>query len=343
MRKLTDKNLRAALKEGVKPLYYVAGSDEFLIDGCISSILCAAVGGDGEVWRFDTAKSAEQEIEQPFMTYSFGGAGRAILFDNCQFGSLSAARVKLLSGLIAEIPQGTTVVFKQFSDDDRFSIGKKTEQFIALCPDSALVEVSAKKGYELENYIAALIKRAGCTARDSVTKRMAELCGDDLMLISNEVNKLAAACDYGEITIAAVDELCVRTTEAGVYDMLSKIERGDTAGAMALLGAMLDDRTAPLMITAALNTAFINYYRARLAREQKKSEKQLFELFAYKKGDRKVSIAYERCTKFGLPQLEQAILILSELDLRLKSSVVDGRILLEAGVARLLCALRRRP
>ncbi len=343
MRKLTDKNLKSALKEGVKPLYYVAGNDEFLIDGCIAAILRAAVGEtNGEIYRFDAVKSEEQEIEQPFVTYSFGGDSKAILFDNCQFGSLPAARSKLLSGLIADVPEGTTVVCKQYSDDNRFSVGKKTEQFVALCPDSVLVEVSAKKGFELDNYIASLIKRSGCTARDSVAKRISELCGDDLMLISNEVNKLAAACGYGEITVELVDALCVRTTEAGVYDMISKIERGDVAGAMSLLCAMLNDRTAPLMITAALNTAFINYYRARLARDKRLPEKQLFSLFDYKSGDRKVSIAYERCTKFGTAQLEQAICILSELDLSLKSSSVDGRIVLETGVARLVYALRSR-
>ena len=343
MRKLTDKNLKSALKEGVKPLYYVAGNDAFLIDGCIASILRAAVGENtDEVYRFDAVKSEEQEIEQPFVTYSFAALARVILFDNCQFGSLPAARVKFLSSLVAEVPEGTTMVFKQFSDDNRFSVGKKTEQFVALCPDSVLVEVTAKRGYELDNYIASLIKRAGCTARDSVAKRISELCGDDLMLINNEVLKLAAACDYGEITVELVDALCVRTTEAGVYDMISKIERGDVAGAMTLLGAMLDDRTAPLMITAALNTAFINYYRARLARDKKLPEKHLFSLFDYKSGDRKVSIAYERCTKFSREQLEQAIRILSELDLNLKSSSVDGRIVIETGVARLVYALRSR-
>ena len=340
MIKLNDRTLAGSIKkDGLKPMYYIIGNDEYLVDRCVSRLVAAALGGETQsLLRFDALKSGDDEIEQPFYTYSFAGEPRAILFDGCEPGTMNKARTALFAELLADIPAQTTVIFKQFVDDGRFSVSKKVEAFAALCPGSVLVEAAAKKGYELENYIAGLMKKQGCTARDEVSKRIAELCGDDLMLISGEVAKLAAYADYGEITVAMVDELCVRTAEAGVYDMISKIERKDVRGALRVLGDMLDDRTAPLMITAALNTAFIHYYRARLAREKRLPQKSLFDLFDYKANDRKVAIAYERCGRFSVAQLERMVRLLCELDGKLKSSVVDERVLIEQYVARVALA-----
>ncbi|MEG2633989.1 MAG: DNA polymerase III subunit delta [Oscillospiraceae bacterium] len=337
MIRLSDKNLAQSLKkDGLKPMYYVTGNDEYLVDRCIAGIVKSAVGSDtDELYKFDTAKSTDEEIEQTVFTYSFSDKPRAVIFDACEPGSLGKARTELLTSIAADIPESTTLIFKQFIDDNRFSVSKKVEGFVSSCPNGVIVEAVAKKGYELENYIANLIKKHGCTAADAVSKDIAELCGDDLMLINNEAAKLAALSDYGEITSEHVKTICIRSAEAGVYDMIGKIERKDARGALLVLGDMLDNRTAPLMITAALNIAFINYYRARLAREKRYSDKKLIELFDYKPNDRKVSIAFERCPKFSIKQLERIIAILYELDTKLKSSTVDERVIIEYHIARL--------
>lgn len=340
MIKLDDRTLDGALaKNGLNPLYYITGNDEYLLDRCVGRVLKAALGGDAEgLTRLDAAKSTDEEIEQPFYTCSFLGARRVLLFDGFDPGAIGKVRAELFAQLLREIPEDITVVFKQFVPDGRFSVSKKAEAFAANCPDAALVVAAAKKGYALEAYIEGIIKGQGCTARGEVVKRIVELCGDDLMLISGEIAKLAARADYGEITLQHVEALCVRTAEAGVYDMISKIERKDVRGALLALETMLDDRTPPLAITAALNTAFINYYRARLARDKGLSQKTLFDLFDYKSGDRKVGIAYERCARFSAAQLEKMVALLCELDLKLKGSAVDERILIEQYVSRLALA-----
>lgn len=341
MIKVNDRTLAGSLKkDGLHPMYFVAGNDEFLVDSCIARVARAALGDRAEeLMRMDAVKTPDDELEQPFYTYSFSGETRAILFDGCEPSTMNKARSALFAELLADLPDGLVVIFKQFSDAGRFSISKKTEAFAALCPRSVLVEAAAKKGFELENYIAALIKKQGATASDAVCKRIVELCGDDLMLINSEISKLAALAGYGEITLKQVDALCVRTAEAGVYDMISRMERGDVRGSLLVLENMLEDRTAPLMITAALNTAFVNYYRARLVRARKLPQKVLFEQFDYKANDRKVSIAYERCVRFTIAQLERMIILLCELDVKLKSSSVEETVLLEEYVARLALAV----
>ncbi|NLC78698.1 MAG: hypothetical protein GX683_03105, partial [Ruminococcaceae bacterium] len=209
-----------------------------------------------------------------------------------------------------------------------------TESFVSCVQKSAAVTVLQKSGMEILGYIEKIAAREGATISDKNASRIAELCANDLLIINNEVIKLAAYANYGEIKSEHIETLCIRTAESGVYDMIGFIEKNDTRNAIRVLSEMLDERTAPLSISATLNTAFINLYRARLARDTKRNEAALFELFDYKKGDRKVSIAYERSGRYTQAQLAEIIHILYELDFKLKSTAVDKRYVIEEGIIK---------
>ena len=107
-----------------------------------------------------------------------------------------------------------------------------------------------------------------------------------------------------------------------------------------VLEEMLRQKNSPLAITAALNTSYINIYRAKLAVAERKGPDELFELFDYKKGDRKVSIAFDRASRYKMEQVEQVLDVLLKLDEDLKSSAVEKEILLETAVAQIVVLVK---
>lgn len=338
MLKLDDRTIKKSLKDdGIQRLYFVAGNDEFLIDACSKAVITAIFGeGERNLTVFDAEKTEAEELEEFFLSFSLISENKVAVFDGFQLSALNAERIKLLTGLFTEIPSDITVIIKSFSDTEnkRFSVNKTTESFVANIKKSAIVTVLQKSGTDILGYIEKIAAREGATISDKNASHVAELCANDLLLINNEIIKLAAYADYGEIKAEHIEKLCIRTAESGVYDMISFIERNDTRNAIRVLSEMLDERTAPLAISSALNTAFINLYRARLARDEKKGEAALFSLFDYKKGDRKVSIAYERSGRYTQKQLAEIINILYGLDVKLKSSVAEKRYILEEGIIK---------
>lgn len=336
MQKFSDTSVKSSLLKGVMQLYYVAGNDAFLVDRCVSSIAQAALGQGGDsVLHFDQKSLCDGGFEELFYNFSILGQNRVAVIDDFNANTLTAAQRKLFEELFTDIPGDLTVILRQFSDDKRFAISKKATEIVALCKDGAVVSVTAKSGIELERYIEHIAKREGCEIEIPALRAIAALCGDDLLLVSNEIKKVAALSNYATITAAHVEALGIRTAEAGVYQMLSAIESGDTKKAASVLKDMLDDLNEPLAITSILNTAFINLYRARVAREKGRPKSYLYEAFDYKKGDRKVSIAYERSNGYSRKKLEYIIKLLYELDLKLKSSAVDARYIVEQKIIEL--------
>lgn len=338
--KIKDSQLKKSLESGIKPLYYVEGNDEFVIDACISSIIKAAQISD--IIRLDAVKSSDDDIEAPFSIFGFGFERRAILIQNFDAGALKEPRLSLFRSVFEGISEGLCVIIKRFVDDSRFSPSKKGEQTVSVCQEAVIINACAKQGADLSKYVMTQIKRCGATASAEIAALIAERCGDDLQTTNNEAKKLAALCNYGEITREHVESLCIRTVEAGVYDMLSCLEHGNSQRAFALLSEMLDDRTEPLIISAVLNTAFINLYRCRLAREGGMSQNSVASLFDYKFGDKKLSISYNNCMKYSLSKLEKVIVLLQLLDGELKSSAVEKRILLERRVAEIARTVEAR-
>jgi DNA polymerase-3 subunit delta len=215
---------------------------------------------------------------------------------------------------------------------------KKAAEIISRCPLSAAVTANAKSGPELERYIEHIARRECRGIEPQAVRALAALCGDNLMLICSEIKKMAALAEYAAITAEHVEALGIRTAEAGVYRMIGAIERGRLAEAVDTLCDMMDDLGEPLAVTAALNAAFINLYRARIARETGRPMGYLCDAFGYKKGDRRMAIAYERSAGYSVGQLERIIGILYGLDVKLKSSSVAARYLIEQKVVELSLA-----
>ncbi len=338
MLKLDDRTIKKSLKDdGLQRLYYISGNDEFLISSSAKTILNALFAeGERNITVFDAEKTDVEELEEFFLSFSLISESKAAVFDGFSLSSLNAERVRLLEGFFSDIPDDITVIIKSFVDTEnkRFSVSKTTENFVAGVKNSALVTVLQKSGSEILGYIEKIAAREGATISDKNAGRVAELCANDLLLVNNEIVKLAAYAGYGEIKAEHIEALCIRTAESGVYDMIGFIERNDMKNAVRVLSEMLDERTAPLAISSALNTAFINLYRARVTRDAKKGEVTMFSLFDYKKGDRKVSIAYERSGRYTQKQLAEIIHILYSLDVKLKSSAVDKRYILEQGIIK---------
>lgn len=336
MQRLTDTTLKKALKEGLQRLYLVAGNDSFLVDSCVAAIAKAALDGSRDgLLRFSVKTLGDGAFEELFYSFSMLGQRRVAVVDDLADGKLAAAEKKLLEELLPAIPEDVTVLLRYCASDKRFSVPKATQELASLSAQSALVTAQAKEGAELLRYIGHIAKREGCDIESAAGRDIAALCGEDLQLISSEIKKLAALSDYTTITAAHVEQLGVRTAEAGVYKMLSALENGDMRGAMRLLRDMLDDLAEPLAVTSVLNTAFINLYRARLTRDAGHSINYLSDHFDYKKGDRRLAIAYDRCRNYSLEKLERIIGILFCLDNALKSSVVELRYLLEQRVAEI--------
>ena len=333
---ISAEQLKAALKKGgAKRLYYVTGNDEYLIEDCIKGIACAR--SDFERLSFDAKELDVERLEECFFSAPLLN-GRLIVVENFGAKALAEENSAVFGELLRDIPDYLTVVLVSYTEG-KVSVSKQIEKLMALSSSEIVI---AQKGdsRRMERVVAGMAEAEGASITGKASRLLLSMLGEQLSAVRMEIKKLAALSGYGTIEEEHVTRLTAKTTESSVFIMIGALERGNTAQALFTLRDMLDNRTDPLAITANMNTAFINLYRAKQAAKSGVKESGLFSLFDYRKNDRKVSIAVGKERSYTDDRLYGILEILYQLDIDLKSSPVDRALLLEQAVVEISAAGR---
>jgi len=332
MKSISPELLSEALRRGEKKrFYYITGDDEYLIERCVRDISRASEGD--ERLRFDALNFDSERFEEAVVSFPFL-AGRTVIIENFKTRSLSAETAALFEELLRDIPDYLTVIMTSYSDA-RVSVSKQAQKLAALSGSSEIVIAAAPDVSRAGKIVAGMAKDEGAGITPRAARLLLSLVGNDLQTAKMEIKKLAALARYTTIEEQHVQRLTAKSTESSVIDMLRALERSNVTAALLVLREMLGDRTDPLAITATLNTAYINLYRAKLAAAKGVGISGLFTLFDYIKDDRKVSIAVNRQRGYTFERLEAVLELLYQLDLDLKSSPADRALLMEQAVIEL--------
>jgi len=328
--RLTDTNLRSDLKKGLRQMYFIAGNDDFLISNCLR-LLREAV--DGETVRIDFSQADTDTVEEQLSTYSF--SSKLLVIDGFKASEFTGERKELYTELLADIPATLTVAAVLSSDDPRFKLPKAAENMAGACSDSAIVMCLKKDRDHIYPYIRRMAELAGAEITGEAASLLVDLCGDDLMVLSGQMEKLAAASGYGEIKQDIIRRMCPRTTEENVFSFLRAVERGSGKDAVRLLNEMMETENEPVRVLAAIAGSFVNIARVKAANAAGIRREQLEEDFGYRKADRALSVAYSNERRYSQDRLDRIILLLNDTDRKLKTGAADKRIILEQAMVRL--------
>ncbi|MBP0968628.1 MAG: DNA polymerase III subunit delta [Oscillospiraceae bacterium] len=328
--RLSDTTLRSDLKKGLRQFYFIAGNDSFLIDNCLR-LISEAVGG--ETGRMDFCETDTETAEGQLTTYSF--SNKLLIIDNFKASEFSGDRKSMYAELLADLPSTLTVAVVLFSDDPRFRIPKAAEVMAEMAQDPAIVSCLKKEREKLYPYIKRLAELSGAEISGEAASVLIDLCGDDLQLLSTQIEKLAAASGYGEIKEDTVRRMCPRTTEENVFSFVRAVERGQDRDAVRLLNEMLETETEPVRVLAAISGSFVNIARVKAAEAAGVSRERLEEDMGYRKGDRALGVAYSNSRRYSQEKIDRVILLLNDTDKKLKGGAADKRTILEQAMVRL--------
>lgn len=168
--------------------------------------------------------------------------------------------------------------------------------------------------------------KAGAISSEAAVM-LAELGGNDLRLLDQEIDKLVLYVDGRQITTEDVQALVSHAREMSIFDLVDCVGRRQTDRALRLLHQLLDDGAAPL------------YLLTMLAR-QVRILIQVKELRAQGLGPREIAgrlklhpyVAEKGCAQaqnFAMAQLEAAYQQLVQTDWRLKTGQMPENLALD--------------
>jgi len=261
MKTLTRTELERSLREGVRPLYLLLGSEIYLrrvaaqtiADTALNRTMLREFNESSFSLLSDPVQSAIAAAEQlPMMSDT-----RVVRVRD--FAKLREADEETLIRYLNNPSPSTVMIFTADELDKR----KKSSK--VLLDTCTVVEFAPLKDSEAKAWAKSRLKELKVTTDDQVLSGIISLVGTDVQTLFNELEKLASAAQStgGRITIDLVDELIGRSRELSNFDLADQLLAGNRKKALETLHRLLEDGAEPVMLVGLIAG---NYHRLALGK-----------------------------------------------------------------------------
>lgn len=352
MARLTEQEIKKQLSSGDLPnLCVIYGDEDYLKKHYVELLKKKSVGNslpefnlnliDGESCTADQIYQAAQTV--PFMSdYS------CTVVKDLDPSKLDESQTKQLHELLEDLPECGVLVFwfdrinpekggKKNENYSAKSSGQKSKKFLdAADKKGVLLKLDKMRGAPLYKLLESGAQKRGCTLSRDVSTYLVNRCGDELNTLLNEIEKLCFYRSGGEITRRDVDELCIRSLDANVFDISKALMSGTAQTAFDILNDLLAQKESPNLILGTLIMSYVDMYRAAVALGSGEKSTAAMNVFNYKKSTFRLENAARNSAHTSIAQLRECLEILAQADMKLKSTALDSRRILEETMLRLM-------
>lgn len=331
----TEKKFNESLAQEC-PVFCFYSHDEFLLRRQAAKTVKALSGEDTETTVLEGPTPDIGEIVMAAGTISFFSTRRLVELPLLEPAGYSDKDLEALCDVLESAENAVFVITIQLPDK---KVPKRIQKLTAACEKLGYAAELAQPGQqELKSMLFQRAKEQGAELQSDAASLLLERCGQNLYLLQNEVDKLAALSGYGAITPAMVVSLGTQSLDADVFEMVRMITAGNSTGACQKLHTLLRLQNEPIAITAAMIGSYVDLYRVRSGADAKKNYKTVFKDFGYRGSDYRLKKSSETASRYKKSQLARCLTILQELDLALKGSPVDKTVLMESALVQLAAA-----
>ncbi|MBR5869705.1 MAG: DNA polymerase III subunit delta, partial [Clostridia bacterium] len=179
----------------------------------------------------------------------------------------------------------------------------------------------------------------GISASQDVIDAMLDRVGLSMTALSGEMQKLCAYLHAnGRDTVAHGDValVCARTETAGDFAVSNAIRERDIGTLVRTYTVLKNEKTEAISLFFQISSAITELWRIKQGLADGYSKEDLMRIHGLK--EYPMRLAMQGCTKYSLETLSRLVQQCAETDILLKSSPVDGYVLVE----RLISAMSAR-
>ena len=333
-----EKTLSADLKTALRGLYVLYGEEGYLVARYMEQIakkaVCDDLGGFN-LQRFDGETADAAQIEEAIDALPLMAERKCVVVRDLDI--TAGDRAERLLPLLEDMPETTVVVLYYMQLQPQMKNAKWKRLLEAATKNGAAVCFAKKTPAELSRTLCSGATRRGCKLTPQNAALLVQQCGEDMLLLTNELDKLAALADGGEITAEMIRAAATKNLEARVFDLSKALLRHRRDEAFSILDTLLQQREEPVGILAVLTNSYVDMYRMKVAQIAKKSASEVAAVFpTYKGKEFRLRYAAQDAAGLSVEQLRRALAVLAGADTALKSSGTQARFVLETTLTKLL-------
>lgn len=334
MASLTENELKSQIKScKLDNLYLLYGEEKYLISHYTNKLIDVALDGTINDFNFKKFKASDisvDSLEEFIEVLPFLSSKKCVVVSDLELEKFNVTEIKKLKEIVSKIPETTVLIISQSNIDTSTYKSSKWNSFIKLVEKHGnAVNFKKLSRLSLEKQIINWAKKLTLNISQNSVEKLIEYCGDDLLNLRSELEKLSAFADNGEITEDDIELLVSKKAEANVFDLTKAVSQNNYDRALKILHVLLEKKEEPVAILSLLASNYIDMYRVKVAKNSGVPTNQIAELFDYKRKEFRLNLASKACDNYSVKDLRKYISFLKEIDLKLKSSKDDNKILLE--------------
>lgn len=353
MPEINEAELKKQLSAGeFYSIYVIAGEEKYLVKRAAERLIKKA-GGDGFT-EFNcnefTNESSIDSIADAVQALPFFAERKCVAVSDFNLEEKDSTEAGKLYELLDIVPDSTVLVFWYPTLDFDSKKSAKWKKLLKAAQEKGAVLMCGRRSVqELQKMLLREAEKAGCVLSKQNADKITEYAGQDVTQLLNEIEKLCAYAlgrkqaeenEAAEITAEMIEELVPKTTETTVFLMSNALVAGNYEKAYSLLDTLFYQNEEPIAILGALSSAYVDMYRVKTALESGLQSSGAAAYGEYKGKEFRLRNA-ERSARSLRPEVLRASLnMLLEADMALKGSRLNGRIVLEELIAKLLLAAR---
>ncbi len=265
------------------------------------------------------------------MTLPMMAERRLIEVVDVDYTKLSKESLSELVQLFEGKNEDSVVIF--YTREDEFQAGstkKPSELYKKLSEKIEIIEFAKQTPSRLASWVGKHFAAGGCFAPPEVCHALIDRCGTDMNTLANEISKLSAySLSHGkkEITREMLPRISSSYRESGAFDFVNAILESNTQRAFALFTDMKQKRAKPVEIAASISRVVSEMLTVKVLTMEGLSSGEIAK--ETKMHEYSVKLRQNAVRQKSIKELERAVKLTFETDIKLKSSRLDKYFLIE--------------
>lgn len=344
--KIIEKSLK---KHEIDNLYYIYGQNITGIQKLTRQIIKSVVGEneDFALTRLNGKKLDFSELYDTIQMMPMMSEYNCILINDydCEKpredmrGQTADTFNKKLLETLKDIPSSTVVIFNVTGFEVKTKKGKITDKnkkladFVAK--NGTVCEMCLLSPAEMTDFILSGVSAGGAVISNTNARELADMCLYDVLTVENEINKLCSYAQGREITHDMLELLVHRQTNTTVFQLADAVASFSRQSAFNALNELMTDKNNRGSVLANITNSFLDMYRASCARNSGRGIQDVMGDYSYV-WEFKVKNAFRDSSRMSTARIRTCIKILRDTAVKLNSTAVDEKIVLEQAVTEML-------
>lgn len=341
MARCTEAEFKKMLAAGEFPkVCVIYGEEDYLKKHYVSLLIKKSVDeamADFNLHRINGETCTVDDIFQADQALPFMSEKSCVVVKDFALDKADAATHAQLLELLDDLAEDCVLVFWQDSVGfDEKKNNKVKELTAKLDENGVLLRLDRMTGTALYKTLEGGAQKRGCSMSRDVSSYMVGRVGDELTMLLNELDKLCFYKGEGEITRRDVDAVCTRSLDAKIFDLSKALTNGTAQKALDILSDLFARKEKPVMILGTLIATYVDMYRARIALGAGQAATAPAKVFDYRRKEFRLTNGANNSRALSIRQLRQCLELLAQADMKMKSTALEERHILEETILQLI-------